>query len=218
LAIFDDLSRARDLETLLLFDLVRDKFCRNKAVFPLTGCAKLYPTKDPKIRKKLSELRKSTPLSPAQLSHITELNLSQKKENHPRADRTQRAFINIETQELLYGTIFDLERKGLSLHEARSARSRTANYGVTDLSSPWVLAECTLNGRKMSYDRLYTFISVNTGKQLTCSLRDLSKMVHKPSSLTIEILFGKVRYGWKLNDYPKGVGPSGSKRDAPLCG
>ncbi len=201
LTVLESHTSARELESLLIFDFIKDPKCVNKAVFPLTGKSTLYPTKDPAIRKKLSLLRKSTPLSLSQIKHLDRVNLSQKKANHPRADKSLYAFLNIETQELFYGTVFDLcNRGGLSLHEAHKSKLRFANSKFRKDSSGWVLAACDIDLPKFSYDSCLRF-KHESGEEFEGTLRGLSNKTGLHVCWLENLLKGKVRYGWKLNDY-----------------
>lgn len=201
LLVSDNLYICREFETLLQFDLIRDKSCVNKALFPLTGKAKLYPSKCPSIRRKLSELRKSKPMSPAQAQHLARVNAGQKKGNHPRADKKSYPFFNCETGELFFGTIYDLaDHVGVNYGEAANSRKRFANSRFREDAYPWVIAACELGGDKFSLDRK---VSLSNGSRIASgSIRELPR---KTGLFLCEvytiIVEGKMRRGWKLNDY-----------------
>jgi hypothetical protein len=204
ITVLEDHISSRELESLLLFDLIRDPKCVNKAVFPLTGESKLYPTKDPLIRKKLSLIRKTRPLSPNQISHLERVNSNQKNADHPRADKLSYPFINTETLELFYGTVFDLAHKeGLSLHQVHKAKSRYVNSRFRTDSSNWTLAACDLNLPRFCFDSRLNFRHEG-GEEFTGTIKSLSHKTGIYMCHLESLLNGKVRYGWKLNDYPFG--------------
>jgi hypothetical protein len=201
LLISDQHLVARNFETFLQLDFIKDPLCVNKAVFPLTGRSVLYPTKDPTIRKKLSDLRKTTPLSPKQVSHLESLNSSQKKASHPRADASFYPFVNLVTGETLYGTVFDLaEGKGLSLHKAHKAKARFVNSKLVNKVCDWVVAACDLELPQFCYDSRLEF-KHESGVTFSGTLKSLSNETGIYVCHLESLLKGKVRYGWKLNDY-----------------
>jgi hypothetical protein len=201
LIVDERLEVCRELEGFILLDLIRDPKCVNKAVFPLTGKAIVYPTKDPAVRKKLSDIRKSTPLSKSQLSHLDGLNSGQKKDGHPRADKTLYPFFNVRTGEYLYGTVFDLcEMSGISRHEGHKAKLRFANGKYRQDTKGWVTAACSISLPHFSMDTKLEFVHGDLGV-FEGTLHDLSNIVGKAQSLLESVLTGRTRYGWKLNDY-----------------
>lgn len=202
LLISEDLWLCREFEAFLQFDLISDKNCVNKAVFPLTGNAKLYPTKCPSIRRKLSNLRKSKPMSDKQVEHLARVNAKQKKVGHPMADKNLYPFINTVTGEFFYGTIYDLMDKfGLNSHQARRSKTRHCNSRFKEESSPWALASCLTDGDKFSYE---TPVSITNGQKV---LNGPIRKIVKESGLYLcelyTIVKGKTRRNWKLNDYPE---------------
>lgn len=201
LTTFESHASARELESVLLMDLIRDPKCVNKAVFPLTGNSVLYPTKDPAIRKKLSFIRKTTPLSFRQTRHLEKVNSLQKKANHPRADRCLYPFLNIETGELFYGTVFDLsDSKGIKLHQAHKAKFRFLNSKSRSDTSDWCMAACDINLPKFCYDSVLEF-KHESGETFTGTLKSLYTKTGIHVCHLESLVKGKVRHGWKLNDY-----------------
>jgi hypothetical protein len=201
LLISDQHIVARNFETFLQLDFIRDPLCVNKAVFPLTGRSVLYPTKDPTVKKKLSDIRKTTPLSENQLKHLDQLNHKQKKENHPRADDKKYPFYNLETGDYFFGNVFELsEEKGVSLHEAHFAKTKFANSRRRIDSTDWTIASCVLSLDHYSYDTLFSFIH-NDGETFEGTLKGLSKHTGIHQCSLEALLNKKIRYGWKLNDY-----------------
>lgn len=200
LMVSEDHAICREFETFLQLDLIRDKSCVNKAVFPLTGKAKLYPTKCPSVRRKLSELRKSKPLSPAQVKHLERVNARQKKSNHPRADKREYPFLNCETGELFYGTKYDLaDHSGLKYGEVALSLKRHANSRFRQDSNPWTVAACDLLGDRYSLDRV--IVLSNGGKEVSGRVRELPGKTGLFLCEVYLVIEGKMRRGWKLNDY-----------------
>jgi len=200
-AIFDSHEASREAETLILYDLIKDKNCVNKAIFPFTGKSTLYPTKDPLVRKKLSDTRKSTPLSEKQVEHLEKVNSKQKAEGHPLADKTNYSFFNLQTKETFFGTIFELSRVHcLSLHECHKAKRRYSNSRFRQECSDWVLSSCDLSLGHFSYDTEMTFIHGVNG-EFTGTLKSLALHSGSYQCYLEGILKGKERRGWKLNDY-----------------